>query len=119
MRPAPSHQVYDLRPAEDGLRRRHRDRVRAVSGAVPAIQGLHGAGEGTGDLKPVGVVFLVREEKNSTNLISLGREINGVSNEHDVYQKLSYQVPESQKGDRLIVVAGLSESVIPRHRTRV
>ena len=63
-----------------------------------------------GDLKPVGVVFLVREEKNGTNLISLGREINGVSKEGDVYQKLSYQVPESQKGDRLIVLAGLSKA---------
>jgi hypothetical protein len=63
-----------------------------------------------GDLKPVGVVFLVREEKNSTNLISLGREINGVSKENDVYQKLSYEVPESQKGDRLIVLAGLSKT---------
>jgi hypothetical protein len=63
-----------------------------------------------GDMKPICVVFLIREQKDGTSLISLGREINGLSTENDVYQKLAYTVPESQRGDRLVVLAGLGKA---------
>jgi hypothetical protein len=62
-------------------------------------------------MKPLCAVFLVREETaGATSLISLGCNLMGVSSDDDVYRKLTFTVPESRSGERLIVLTGLSQA---------